>query len=1201
MRVRLKLDQLHDLMARGNLSQNHWAIKIGISRGHWSEVVNGKHIHPSPKTRERLLEVFGVPFDELFEIELDAPGWSDPTFQAAISDRYLIDEEIGHGGMGTVYLARDVKLGRPVAIKVLAPEAVSGIGVQQFLKEARYTARLQHQNVLGLYDAGEAAGHPYYVMPYIKGGSLRQLLERRGRLPLDEALRIAAGIASALDYAHRNHVLHCDVKPENILVTEDHVYVADFGISRAIHAEVHEWGRREGIDSSAGTPAYVSPEQASGERNLDARSDVYSFSCVLFEMLAGRAPFTGGNTEQIVAQRFTKEAPDLRSLAPEVPHAVSATIERAMALVRERRTATASQFIREMERAASSSRLVQVVGSAAFVLRAMVRRTTGRAAGRPHALATGRIMEGVTQDLRQAIRSLRRVPAFAAMATLTLALGIGANAAIFMVVNAVMLQPLPYDRPDELVMMWELDRLGKSGGADTEWTVAPANYVAWQERANTLSDIAAFNYWRPTLSGDGPSERLAGSVMTPNMLNLLGVAPILGSGFTPEHGVPGNTRVVLLGYGLWQRRFGGDPNVIGRTIRLSGTSYSVLGVMPEHYRHPEPHVLGRAQIWRPIAWESPESNYSRHLRTVARMKPGVTLETAQQNIAAVSSQLEIEFAADDGGWGVVMQPLREELFGDVRTALLMLLGGAGFVLLIVCANVANLVLARSHGRRKEFAIRTSLGAGRKRLARQLIAESVLLTAGGGIIGVAAVRMGTGFLHTVQDLYISSVADIRVDGTVVAFTMVLALATGIIFGVLPVLQSSRTDLRTALTEESAGAGVTRRTRKLRSGLVVAEVLLATVLAVGAGLMARSFATLIGVPTGFDSGSVLTFGITLPSTGYENADRIRAYHAQLLPRLSGLPGVEQAALVSDLPFTTENRFLWVKPAVDLPPSVEWTLIEYRKVGPGYFGVMGIDLISGRDLRSEDRGQGENIAVVINQRMAERFWPDQDPLGRRFPVGDFTSAATIVGVVADILDDGFDSEPEPRFYYSFGSSPRRYTDIVMRTNGNPMGLASAASREAEALESEVLASGFRAMDEIVDETTAEERIALTLAAAFSLLALVLAAVGIYGVMSYAVGERQREIGVRTALGAQRSDVMKLILGHSGRLTLLGTAGGLLLALPLARLLSAFLFGVRWMDPIALGVAPVMLGAVALVASYIPAARATRISPVEALRSER
>ena len=1208
MRVRLKLDRLHDLIARGNLSQNHWAIKIGMSRGHWSEIVNGKHIHPSPKTRERMVEVFGVSFDDLFEIEADAQSGSDPSFQAAISDRYLIDEEIGQGGMGTVYLARDVKLGRQVAIKVVSPEVVSGIGMQQFLKEARYTARLQHQNILGLYDAGEAAGHPYYVMPYIKGGSLRQLLERRGRLPLNEALRVARGVANALDYAHRNHVLHCDVKPENILVTEDHVYVADFGISRAIHAEVSEWGRREGIDSSAGTPAYVSPEQASGERNLDARADVYSFACVMFELLTGRAPFTGRTTMEIVAQRFTSQIPDMRTLAPELPAAIVMSVERAMVLTAAQRTESITRFLDDMERAIQEvGPLTRAARRAAFTVDAAWRWVTGRRAGRSRRLLKGGWGETTLHDVRQAVRSLRRVPAFAVMAILTLAIGIGANTAIFTVVNAVLLQPLPYDRPEELALIWQRDL---EGDADGKGTVAPANYMSWLERNNTFSDIAAFNIWFPTLSGEGQPERLVGSVVTPNFFGLLGVAPFLGNGFTPDHVIPGNNRVVVLSYGLWQRRFGGDPNVVGRTVTVNGDQHTVLGVMPESYRHPEPSRLTRnprtsasqpvVQIWGPVSWADPMSGHNQYLVTLGRMRPGIDVSTADADLAAIARQLEVEWPEYNTESGVRVISLHEELFGDVRRALLMLLGAAGFVLLIVCANVANLVLARSHGRRKEFAIRTALGAGRQRLARQLVAESVLLTVAGGTVGLVGVQVAMSFLRAIQTHYTSSVADVRVDGSVVLFMMVLALVTGVLFGVLPVLQSSRTDLRTTLTEESASAGVTGRTRRLRSGLVVAEVLLATVLAVGAGLMTRSFTTLISVPTGFETTRLLTFGLTLPRAGYDNPERIQAFHAQLAPRLSGLPGVQRFALVSDLPFTSENRFRMANPVDNPQPAGREPFVEYRSVGSGYFQTMGMDLVAGRDFRPME-GQAGDLPVLINRSMAARFWPNEDPLGRRFRTNPTPAAAVVIGVVSDILDDGFDGEFEPRMYQPFDTRPQRFTAVVLRSTVDPTTLVTAVQNEIAALDPQVLASGFVSMDEMASESVADERIALTLAGVFSVLAVVLAGVGIYGVMSYSVGERQREIGVRSALGAQRADVMKLVLGQSGRLTAMGTLGGLALALPLARMLSAFLFEVRWTDPIALGVAPIVLAAVALVASYVPAARATRISPVEALRSER
>jgi putative ABC transport system permease protein len=1189
-------------MARSNLSQNHWAIKIGISRGHWSEIVNGKHVHPSPKTRERMLEVFKVSFEELFEIDSEAPGWSDPSFKSAVSDRYLVDEEIGQGGMGTVYLARDVKLGRPVAIKVLAPEAVSGIGVEQFLKEIRFTARLQHQNILGLHDAGEAAGHPYYVMPYVKGGSLRRLLEQRGWLSLDETLRIARGVANALHHAHEHRVLHCDVKPENILIADDHVYVADFGISRAIHAEVLEWGQRIGVDSSAGTPAYVSPEQASGERNLDARADVYSFGCMVFEMLAGRAPFTGRNTMEVVTQRFTSEVPDLRAFASHVPHAVAATIERAMALVPERRAATVFGFQTDLQTAAATaSGLRGALRRAAFVADATIRRVSGRGAGRARKLLKVGIMERLWHDVRQAVRSLRRVPMFAATAILTLALGIGANTAIFTLVNAVLLRPLPYDRPEELAMIWELDREGQMGFGDPEWTVAPATYLAWQERTTTFADIAAFNIWFPTLSGEGQPESLLGSVVTPNLFDVLGVPPLLGSGFTPEHSVLGNHRVAMLSYGLWQRRFGGDPQIVGNAIRLNGASYTVVGVMPESYRHPEPSYLQQTQIWAPVAYEDPRSNYARHLRALGRLRPGVSLDQADADLAAIARQLEIELPEHNAGFGVVLRPVHEELFGDIRRPLLMLVGGAGFVLLIVCANVANLVLARSHGRRKEFAIRTALGSGRQRLARQLVAENVLLTLAGGILGLLAVKAGMGFLRAVQSQFISSVAEIQVDVIVVGFMMVLALTTGIVFGFLPVFQASRTDLRTPLLEESAGAGVTGPARKLRSGLVVAEVLLATVLVVGAGLLTRSFVSLVSVPTGFDADRLMTFRIVLPRWRYEDTEQILAFHDQLAPQLTAIPGVQAVSLVSDLPFTTINQYMWFNPLDDLRPVGEEPSIEYRTVGPEYFRTMGIAVRAGREFRPEDRGDGD-VVIVVNEAAANRFWPNQDPIGKQAVVVPSTNTrGTVIGVVSDVLDDGFDGEHEPRFYWPFTQRPRRGMAVLLRTAVAPAALAATIRQQVQTLDGEVLVSDLRPMDDVVSATVADERMAITLAGLFSVLALALAGVGIYGVMSYAVGERRREIGVRSALGAQRSDVMRLILGQSGRLTLLGTLGGLAVALPLTRLLRSSLFGVEATDPLTLVVAPLVLASVAVVASYLPAARATKISPVEALRSER
>ena len=1191
MRVKLKLEALQNLMARSSLSQNHWAIKIGMSRGHWSEIVNGKHIHPSPKTRERMLGVFGVGFEELFEIEVDAPAWSDPNFQSAVHDRYVIDKEIGQGGMGTVFLARDVKLGRQVAIKVLSAEAVSGIGVKRFLREIRLTAGLQHPNILGIHDADEAAGHPFYVMPFVPGGSLRALLEERTALPLQKVLPIALGIAKALDYAHDHQVLHCDIKPENILLSDEHAYVADFGIARAIHSEVFEWGVTEGLDSSAGTPAYVSPEQASGVKNIDGRADVYSFACVVFEMLTGRPPFSGKNTMDVVSQRFTSEVPDVRALAPDVSDGVASAIERAMSLVPERRTATATELVAELKRSTKPTnlfgRLIKTaVGIAARTARSLKVPNLRRGS-----------MESIVQDLRQAWRSLLRSPGFAFIAAGTLAIGIGANTAVFTVINGVLLRPLPYDHPDELTMFWELDKEGVSGAPEGKWTVSPAVLAAWSERNTTMSDISGFNISFPTLADEQEARRLSGAVVTHNFFNVLGVAPILGSVFQPEHGIPGNEQVAVISFGLWQQKFNADSSVIGSTINLSGSQYTVLGVMPKTFRHPEPEVLDPTEIWRPLAWSDPSISASRYLRVLGRRKPGTSHEAVAAEFSVIAQNLEVTLPESQSGWGVMVRPLREELFGAVRTPLLLMLLGAGFVLLIVCANVANIVLARAHGRRKEFALRASLGAGRGRLARQLITENLLVTFTGGTAGLLLVQGASGFVGAVQTQYISNVARIEIDVTVILFMMVIAAATGIAFGLLPVFQASRTDLRSVLTEESAGAGKSRRARGLRNGLVVAEVLLATVLAIGAGLMAKSFRNMVERPTGFAMENLMTFDLVLPRTRYDSPEAIQLFYDQLRDGLASVPELSLPSFVSDLPFTTENRFAFVNSSIDSRTEEEWPMIEFSAVGSNFFSTMGIPFLAGEPFRNGNRNLAQ-MPVVINRSLAEQFWPSQNAVGQTILLRGEDHTAVVVGIAGDILDDGFNSEFEPRFYQPFEWSPSRFYSAIVLTSGDRQAAISAVRREVRALDATVLPTGFAMMEDIMSGTLADDRIALSLAGVFSFLALALAAIGIYGVVAYSVRERRQEIGIRIALGAQRNNVMKLVLGHMIALTVIGAAGGMIVAIPGIRILEAFLYEVSPWDPFVLGLAPLFLIGVALAASYIPANRATRVHPVEALK---
>jgi serine/threonine protein kinase len=552
-------------MARSNLSQNHWAMKLGLSRGHWSDIVNGKHPYPSVKTRERILEVFKVDLAELFETE--AGGWSDHHFQAAISDRYLIDRELGHGGMGTVYVARDVKLGRLVALKVVSPEAVSGIGIKQFLKEIRYSARLDHHHILPLHDAGEAGGYPYYVMPYVRGGSLRDLLNRKQRLAVAEATTIVGGVAAALSYAHENHVLHCDVKPANVLLSGEHAFVADFGISRAIHAEAFEWGKPTALDTSAGTPAYVSPEQAGGESDLDARSDVYSLACMTFEVLAGRAPFSGNNTMAVVAQRFTAEVPDLKRLAPDVPARVANTVKRGMSLDLERRPQSVSEFARSLERGASHAMPIRehisLVGSRLSAFRS---RVTGRSPsgtrptpGSPALVKGLQMLGSIKQDVTYAFRTFTRAPAYAATVVLTLAFGIAANALVFSLMSPYFLRPLPFDDPDRLVQLGHVDSLAGWDGA----RFSLPQLEDYRSRSRAFEDLGAYYYGSRNLTGvEGPQRAQIG-FLTGNMFSILQAEPALGRTFLPEEGELTAPAVAVLDHGLWQRRYGADPEILG--------------------------------------------------------------------------------------------------------------------------------------------------------------------------------------------------------------------------------------------------------------------------------------------------------------------------------------------------------------------------------------------------------------------------------------------------------------------------------------------------------------------------------------------------------------------------------------------------------------------------------------------------------------
>ncbi|UCD23979.1 MAG: ABC transporter permease, partial [Gemmatimonadota bacterium] len=1057
MRVRLKQQQLRDLVAQSTLSQNHWAIKLGISRGHWSEIVNGKHPYPSPKTRERLLEVFGVAFDELFEVEPGTAG-ADANFQAAIADRYLIEKELGQGGMGTVYLARDLKHGRLVAIKVIAPEAVSGIGADQFLKEIRYTAQLEHHHILPLYDSGQAAGYPFYVMPYIRDGSLRDRLSRDGQLTIAETLTITRGIAAALQHAHEHQVLHCDVKPENVLLSEDHAYVADFGISRAIHREAFEWGKRREIDSSAGTPAYVSPEQATGEQQLDARSDVYSLGCVVFEMLSGDKPFSGTNTMEVVSQRFREVVPDLRQRAPHLPRGMATTLAQAMTLEPDQRTSSVAQLTVGLERGASGGTSVafEIVGQMVSGVRSSLRRVLGL----NKKTRRGALLETMWQDIRYVARSLLRRPAFTTAAVLTLGIGVGATTAIFSVVNSVLLRPLEYADPGRLVVLQydpADDATRATWAAFDDYmanhmreNVTYPNFELWRETTGDLFDELGIydDSWTYEINMGSATEVLPATLVSASMFRALGVQPTLGRWFRDEDDLPEAPGTVVLSYGLWQRRFGGSPDAVGTTVTVRERPFTVIGVMPRGFKFPS----ATAQFWMPLAWAT-RGPGSTNYTVVGKVKAGMSLERAQSLLEART----IQFQRRDGETRTVSASfgtLRNHFVGDSRPLLLVFMAAVTAVLLIACVNVVNLMLTRATGQEHELTVRAAIGAGPKRLAQQLLTESALISLMGSALGLV---ISFGLLDVLVALAPESIPrqeDIGVDVGVLAFTLAVAVLVGLGIGLLPALRASKIDLASRLSEGTRGASGGLRHRRVRDALVVTQLGLALVLLVSAGVLLKSFMSLLAVETGYQPQNVLTFRTALPNSRYQEPERRNLFYDELLRDLKAVPGVVSAATVVYLP--GGDQFHTTGFAIEgysAAPDEEFEA-ETKEISPDYFTTIGIDLQQGRSFTSHDDEAGPPV-VVINQFMARRYWNQGSALGgkvmlvqRSYVDGEWVADSvwhSVIGIVEDARArgagmDGRHAPDGPRIYQAYAAdpSPRRGMSVVVRTVGDPTSVA-------------------------------------------------------------------------------------------------------------------------------------------------------------------
>jgi len=811
------------------------------------------------------------------------------------------------------------------------------------------------------------------------------------------------------------------------------------------------------------------------------------------------------------------------------------------------------------------------------------------------------IMGDLWQDLRYGLRMLVKNPGFTIVAVLALALGIGANSAIFSVVNTVLLRPLPYQDPERLVMVWEAN--AKAGFPKD--TPAAANYVDWRDQNQVFEGMAAIANQNFNLTGTGEPERIEGRLVSANLFGLLGVEPHLGRAFLPEEDQPGRHNVVVLSYGLWQRRFGSDGKIVGQALTLNGENYTVVGIMPPHFQFP----TREDQLWAPIAFTPQQAaNRGRHyLEVVARLKPGVTLAQAQAEMSAIAVRLQQQHA-ENTDLGANVTPLHEQIVGDIKPALLVLLGAVGFVLLIACANVANLLLARAAGRQKEISIRVALGASRLRLIRQFLTESLLLAVLGGVVGLLLSLWGVSLLKAFIPENISQVEAITIDGRVLLFTLLVSLLTGLIFGLAPAAQAASLNLSETLKEGGRDSAAGSRGNRIRGALVIAEVAVSLILLIGAGLLINSFLRLRNVDPGFRTNNLLTMQVVLPAFKYPDQARRTAFYDQLLNRIETLPGVKSAAFTTNLPLYRQGNSMGVSvegipdpaPGQGRRPSV-----MTRVISPRYFQTMGIQLLQGRGFSNEDKEDAPAVAV-INETMARHFWPGQDPLGKRLTPGSLTSTdpndwITVVGVANDVRQIDLTAPPKPQMYLSYVQAGFFAPgDLVVSTDLEPLSLAAAVRKAVWEVDKDQPVSNIRTMEEIASESVARQRFSMLLLGVFAALALVLAAVGIYGVMSYSVAQRTREFGIRMALGARRGDVLRLAVGHGLKLVLIGIVVGLGAAFFLTRVMSSLLFGVSATDPITfIGISLVLIS-VAVIASYLPARHATKIDPMVALRYE-
>lgn len=814
-------------------------------------------------------------------------------------------------------------------------------------------------------------------------------------------------------------------------------------------------------------------------------------------------------------------------------------------------------------------------------------------------------MSSVIQDLKYGLRVLRKSPGFSIVAVLVLALGIGANTAIFSVVNAVLLRPLPFKDPATLVDVWHVPPPKQFPGM-TRFSVSPANYLDWLHENHSFQNMTIYGGASMNLTGGGKPEFVAAATVSADFFSVLGVKPILGRTFLPGEDQVGHNRETVLTHALWQNRFGGDRGIVGRQITLNGEAYTVVGVMGPDFLYPE----WEEKLWVPLAWTPKQAAVrdNHNFLVIARLRQNVDIKTAQAEMTAVSNRLAQQYPEDDKDWGALVVPMREDIVGDVRPALLVLLGAVAFVLLIACANVANLILARALARKKEVAIRTALGASRARLMQQLLFETILLALCGGLAGLLVAKFGIELIVKFLAEQLPRSAGIGLDAQVLGFTLLISVLTGIAAGLMPAWRLSKADINETLKQGMGRAGDSGGNRT-RAALVVCEVALSLMLLAGAGLMIRSLWNLRNTNPGFDPHYALTASLPIPRNKYATPAQEISFWNQLLERVRALPGVESAGAIDDLPFNGGSHQPIMIGGQPVVPMAEQPEVDVRAISTGYLRSMHIPLIRGRDFNDDDTADRPGV-ILISEAMARRFWPGEDAIGKHLTLW-FTrdKVREVVGIVGDVKLESLDqkqtnsalyvpltqlSVPTGEDWQSFG------LELVVRTKTPPAEIAPAVTNAVHAIDPEQAVLHPTTLEDFMTQSISQQRFNMLLLATFAVLALVLAALGIYSLLSYTVRSRVREIGIRMALGAQIGDVLQLVIFDGMKPALIGLAIGIVGALSGARVMAGLVFGVRTSDPVTFVAVSVLLGLIALLATVVPARRATRVDPMRTLREE-